>query len=142
MDQKWQIIPISGTMFQDGSAVTEYDSPGEEKPRTRRVACTCPNCCDGEKRYLNYYYFQKKNYFYLSVLIIVILFIVMVLVRGYIFVTYLVVIKCMEKHLIYVLILDGTRVNDLLFVTGNTVVNDLLDQMNFRYKIILKIYKL
>lgn len=50
LDQKWQIIPISGTMFQDGSAVTEYDSPGEEKPRTRRVACTCPNCCDGEKR--------------------------------------------------------------------------------------------
>lgn len=53
MDQKWQIIPISGTMFQDESSVTEYDSPGEEKPRTRRVACTCPNCCDGEKRYLN-----------------------------------------------------------------------------------------
>ncbi|KAL4142320.1 hypothetical protein QTP88_004803 [Uroleucon formosanum] len=50
MDQKWQIIPIAGTMFQDGSSVTEYDSPGEEKPRTRRVACTCPNCCDGEKR--------------------------------------------------------------------------------------------
>lgn len=55
MDQKWQIIPITGTMFQDGSSVTEYDSPGEEKPRTRRVACTCPNCCDGEKRYLNNY---------------------------------------------------------------------------------------
>jgi len=53
MDQKWQIIPIAGTMFQDGSSVTEYDSPGEEKPRTRRVACTCPNCCDGEKRYLD-----------------------------------------------------------------------------------------
>lgn len=52
MDQKWQIIPIAGTMFQDGSTVNEYDSPGEEKPRTRRVACTCPNCCDGEKRYL------------------------------------------------------------------------------------------
>ncbi|XP_050431362.1 specificity protein transcription factor 3-like [Adelges cooleyi] len=50
LDQKWQIIPISGTVFQDGSASTEYDSPGEEKPRTRRVACTCPNCCDGEKR--------------------------------------------------------------------------------------------
>jgi len=42
----------------------------------------------------------------------------------------------MEKHLIYVLILDGTQVNDLLFVTGNTVVKDLLDQMNFRYKIV------
>lgn len=53
MDQKWQIIPIAGTVFQDGSSVTEYDSPGEEKPRTRRVACTCPNCCDGEKRYLS-----------------------------------------------------------------------------------------
>lgn len=53
MDQKWQIIPISGTMFQDGSSVTEYDSPGEEKPRTRRVACTCPNCCGGDKRYLD-----------------------------------------------------------------------------------------
>lgn len=57
MDQKWQIIPIAGTMFQDGSSVTEYDSPGEEKPRTRRVACTCPNCCDGEKRYLDSYYY-------------------------------------------------------------------------------------
>lgn len=72
-------------------------------------------------------------------LTIVILSIEMVLVRGYIFVMCQVVIKCMEKHLIYVLILDGTQVNDLLFVTGNTVVNDLLDQMNFRYKIILLI---
>ncbi|XP_050548680.1 specificity protein transcription factor 3-like [Daktulosphaira vitifoliae] len=50
LDQKWQIIPINGAVFQDGSTGTEYDSPGEEKPRTRRVACTCPNCCDGEKR--------------------------------------------------------------------------------------------
>jgi len=56
MDQKWQIIPISGTMFQEGSSHTaEYDSPNEEKPRTRRVACTCPNCSDGEKRYLDFY---------------------------------------------------------------------------------------
>lgn len=63
MDQKWQIIPITGTMFQDGSSVTEYDSPGEEKPRTRRVACTCPNCCDGEKRYLdNYHYLEVILY--------------------------------------------------------------------------------
>lgn len=60
----------------------------------------------------------------------------MVLVREYISVMCQDVIKCMEKHLIYVLILDGTQVNDLLFVTGNTVVKDLLDQMNFRYKIV------
>lgn len=80
--------------------------------------------------------------------IIFILFKEMVLVRGYIFVMCQDVIKCMEKHLIYVLILDGTQVNDLLFVTGNTVVNDLLDQMNSRYKIInftflvfLRLYK-
>lgn len=53
VDQKWQIIPITGTVFQDGGSagsVAEYDSPSEDKPRTRRVACTCPNCCDGEKR--------------------------------------------------------------------------------------------
>jgi len=72
----------------------------------------------------------------------VILFKEMVLVRGYIFVMCQDVIKCMEKHLIYVLILDGTQVNDLLFVTGNTVVNDLLDQTNFRYiKLLILLFR-
>lgn len=86
-------------------------------------------------------FLKTKFYLYFFVFTIVILFIEMVLVRGYIFVMCQAVIKCMEKHLIYVLILDGTQVNGLLFVTGNTVVNDLLDQMNFRYKIILLINK-
>lgn len=57
----------------------------------------------------------------------------MVLVREYIFVMSRVAIKCMVRHLIYVLILDGIRVRDHSFVTGNIVVNDLHDQMNYRY---------
>lgn len=131
MDQKWQIIPISGTMFQDGSSVTEYDSPGEEKPRTRRVACTCPNCCDGEKRYLQYT--NKYIVYNIKAFIISILFTEIVLVRGCMFVMCRVAIKCMAKLLICVLILDGTQVNGHLFATGNTVENGLLDQMNYRY---------
>lgn len=84
----------------------------------------------------------SKDKFYFQVFIMVILFKEMVLVRGYIFVMCQDVIKCMEKHLIYVLILDGTQVNDLLFVTGNTVVNDLLDQTNFRYiKLLILLFR-
>lgn len=26
------------------------DDSGDEKPRTRRVACTCPNCSEGGER--------------------------------------------------------------------------------------------
>lgn len=73
-----------------------------------------------------------KSHTVLLVFIIVMLFIEMVLEKECIFAMCRVVIKCMAKHLIYVLISGGIRANDLLFAIGNTVVNGLLDLMNSR----------
>lgn len=76
------------------------------------------------------------------ILTIVLFFVEIMLGRGCIFVMYLVVIKCMEKRLIYALILGGIRVNDPLFVIGRIVANVLLDQTNFRYALAFELFKL
>lgn len=50
---KWHVVGVPQTQFQ-----TQFQTPvsageedsGDEKPRTRRVACTCPNCSEGGER--------------------------------------------------------------------------------------------
>lgn len=52
---KWQVVGVPQAQFQTQAAPAtpvsagEEDS-GDEKPRTRRVACTCPNCSEGGER--------------------------------------------------------------------------------------------
>lgn len=54
---KWHVVGVPQTQFQ-----TQFQTPvsageedsGDEKPRTRRVACTCPNCSEGGERLVCY----------------------------------------------------------------------------------------
>ncbi|XP_054282401.1 transcription factor Sp4-like isoform X2 [Macrosteles quadrilineatus] len=55
---RWQVVmPTTPTsapsppLVQGGGGVDWVDEDsGDEKPRSRRVACTCPNCCEGGER--------------------------------------------------------------------------------------------
>lgn len=47
---RWQVLTQAATSPSPGPEWAMDEDSGDDKPRTRRVACTCPNCSEGGER--------------------------------------------------------------------------------------------
>lgn len=47
---RWQVLTQAAPSPSPGAEWAMDEDSGDDKPRTRRVACTCPNCSEGGER--------------------------------------------------------------------------------------------